>query len=186
MAYGFIWRPLAALVFLLLFPCGPAAITRFVVSVNVNTVDCSVGEWAGSHVPQECSEVAPFFADLYPATSVILEHGAPTILTTTAHVDPCPVFAGLAAPGVAVRRVAVAIDSRDFTPQASATANAPVSKRATSHDACRAAVAATSPSDLAVLLNANAREHDETTDSDASQRDEGWHRPIVPDRWGDK
>ena len=190
MENGFVWRSLRcvawSLVLLLLFPCGPAAIVRFVVAINVNAVDCGFREWARAHVSQECGEVAPFSADLYPTPTVVLEHGPPMVFAPTTHVEPRAVFAGFAATGMPVGRILEAVGSRSFLSQTAATANSADAKRITTHNCLAPAVATASPSDAAVLFCVSARDHNEAPNSKSIQRDECRHRRIVPDKWGDR
>jgi hypothetical protein len=81
-------HPSGPSVLLLLFPCRPPAIFRFIVSVIVDAVQ-SLTLWRRSHVSKEIFEhLPPSSANLYPSTAVVVPSGIFRVSASLDHVCP--------------------------------------------------------------------------------------------------
>jgi hypothetical protein len=83
----------AAVFSALLLNCRPAAISRLVVALMVQSVDRMFGGWTRAHIVQKGYErFIPVGANFDPARSVILEVFVPRIVTPALDAKPRPVF----------------------------------------------------------------------------------------------
>jgi hypothetical protein len=80
-----------ALIISLLLSSGPATVSQAVSKASVNSVDCMLDGWPGSHVEIEVRKrIFPSFANTYPAASIVGVFGS---LWIGASLDySCPYF----------------------------------------------------------------------------------------------
>jgi hypothetical protein len=131
----------------------PSAVSRFVVPVDIDSIDRELARWSSAHVGKKVFERLPASANLDATTAVDVELVVPRVLATREHLGPCAILGRLlSVAAFAVTALyfgavlASAIDSIAATRLGSARAQ----QEAGQH-LLGAAGAATKPSDLPTM-----------------------------------
>lgn len=129
----------------LLFSRCPSAISRFVVAVVVDAVDCESSRFR-THIREEVFKLLPPFANCYSTPAVILEALAFGIATAVKHRTPRVVFVS----SLSARCVSVSSKhgTDDFSLQASTTSSFSRSQCSTLNNRHATTIAQTGPRSL--------------------------------------
>lgn len=169
-----------ALITALLDWCSPPHVSRFVVSVDIDTVETVSRGGTPSHMGKERGKVlAPDFADLNASAAIVSVVGAVGIGAAAAHFLPCPIL------GCSLGRVPgrftmpTAAGNKLFSSEASATLRLAPAQLVSRTGGDSAAIAAAFPHQASRWCRAEFLEDDEPTEATPDQFDACWHRQII-------
>jgi hypothetical protein len=69
-------------------PCRPAAITRFIVAVVIDSIDLVPWRWPWPHVGEKQGEVIPSITNLNSSTSIPAKVGNVRVAASVSHIPP--------------------------------------------------------------------------------------------------